>query len=108
MPVAISIPIFISHLEKSREAVDAANIRAKYAECQAALLTDEKIDSVKTLAVTLKQTVEGWAKDPDFNKNLGITVVGTPKAGGSATFSYTPPAAGKEITPELLTLTYSS
>ena len=30
--VAISIPIFSSQLEKAREAVDAANIRAAYAE----------------------------------------------------------------------------
>ena len=30
--VAISIPIFNSQLEKSREAVDAANIRAAYAD----------------------------------------------------------------------------
>ena len=30
--VAISIPIFTSQLEKSREATDAANFRAVYAE----------------------------------------------------------------------------
>ena len=30
--VAISIPIFTSQLEKSKEAVDAANLRAAYAE----------------------------------------------------------------------------
>lgn len=29
--VAISIPIFTSQLERSREATDAANIRAQYA-----------------------------------------------------------------------------
>ena len=34
--VAISIPIFNSQLEKSREATDMANIRAAYAEVQAA------------------------------------------------------------------------
>ena len=32
MLVAISIPIFTSQLEKSRQATDAANIRAAYAE----------------------------------------------------------------------------
>ena len=37
--VAISIPIFTSQLEKSREAVDAANIRAAYAEVMAAAIT---------------------------------------------------------------------
>lgn len=40
--VAISIPIFTSQLEKSREAVDLANIRAAYAEASAAALTDDK------------------------------------------------------------------
>ncbi|MCI6744986.1 MAG: hypothetical protein MR580_01280 [Anaerolactibacter massiliensis] len=39
--VAISIPIFTSQLEKSREATDAANIRSAYAEVQATALTEE-------------------------------------------------------------------
>ena len=39
--VAISIPIFSSQLEKSREATDLANIRAAYAEVQAAALSEE-------------------------------------------------------------------
>ena len=38
--VAISIPIFSAQLEKSREAVDLANIRSAYAEIQTAALTD--------------------------------------------------------------------
>ena len=38
--VAIAIPIFTSQLEKSREAVDMANIRAAYAEVSADVLTD--------------------------------------------------------------------
>ena len=37
--VAISIPIFTSQLEKSREAVDEANLRSAYAECAASVLT---------------------------------------------------------------------
>lgn len=44
--VAISIPIFNSQLEKSREAVDAANIRAAYAEITADALTG-KTDTTK-------------------------------------------------------------
>ena len=39
--VAISIPIFTSQLEKAREATDLANIRAAYAECITATLTDD-------------------------------------------------------------------
>ena len=37
--VAISIPIFTSQLEKSREATDLANLRAARAEASAAYLT---------------------------------------------------------------------
>lgn len=37
--VAISIPIFTSQLEKSRDAVTLSNIRAAYAEAQSAYLT---------------------------------------------------------------------
>ena len=37
--VAISIPIFTSQLEKSREAVDVSNLRAAYAVGQAEALT---------------------------------------------------------------------
>ena len=37
--VAISIPIFNSQLEKSRDAVSVANMRAAYAEAQTAYLT---------------------------------------------------------------------
>lgn len=40
--VAISIPIFTSQLEKSREAVDEANIRSAYAEVASDLLTEPK------------------------------------------------------------------
>ena len=40
--VAISIPIFTTQLEKSREAVDAANLRSAYAAGQVAALTEAK------------------------------------------------------------------
>ena len=84
MLVAISIPIFTSQLEKSREATDLANIRSAYAEATAALLSEEgtttptsNLVSVVTytpasgngkganaakaeVTVTLKQTVAGW------------------------------------------------
>lgn len=39
--VAISIPIFTSQLEKSRDSVTASNVRAAYAEASAAKLTGE-------------------------------------------------------------------
>lgn len=40
--VAISIPIFTSQLEKSRDAVSVANMRAAYAEAQTLELTASK------------------------------------------------------------------
>ena len=64
--VAISIPIFTSQLEKSRESVDAANLRSAYAECSAEILT---VDSSKTKIVYKqvdpKQTTSGWVAKPD-------------------------------------------
>lgn len=43
--VAISIPIFTSQLEKSRDATDEANVRSAIAEVTAAVLSDDKKDS---------------------------------------------------------------
>ena len=43
--VAISIPIFTSQLEKSRDATDEANVRSAIAEVTAAVLSDDKKSS---------------------------------------------------------------
>lgn len=60
--VAISIPIFTTQLEKSREAVDMANIRAAYAEVVSDALTDDQNDHSKK--VELKQTDKTkWTTD---------------------------------------------
>ena len=56
--VAIAIPIFTNQLENSREAVDASNIRAAYAEVAAAALTDP--DNDVTATIEKKQTVDDW------------------------------------------------
>lgn len=74
--VAISIPIFTSQLEKSREATDAANLRAAYAEVSAVLLTEteDTVNDIKFVAaagstsayaytntgVVLKQQKTNW------------------------------------------------
>ena len=55
--VAISIPIFSAQLEKSREAVDLANIRAAYAELTANYLQD---DTASTISVSVTQKQTGW------------------------------------------------
>lgn len=83
--VAIAIPVFNAQLEKSREAVDAANIRAAYAEVMADAVTGKE-DTQKT--VTLKQEDEGWKNSFDFPENLVSTTEQAPKKGGSATLSY--------------------
>ena len=44
--VAISIPIFTSQLEKSREATDLANLRSAYAAVMAAGLTETSSDDI--------------------------------------------------------------
>lgn len=66
--VAISIPIFTSQLERSREATDAANIRAQYAQVMTeAIATGQNVNG-KTLygAITLKQQNSSWN-----DKNMG-------------------------------------
>lgn len=58
--VAIAIPIFRDQLEKSREAVDLANLRTAYAECSAeanAGVVDYKAVCQK---VMIKQAAKGW------------------------------------------------
>ena len=85
--IAIMIPTFNGQLEKTREAADAANIRATYAELMVNYLNDgeEQTDSV-----TLQQTGDGWANE-ELGKNLEQlagedgTVEGEPKANGTCT-----------------------
>ena len=50
--VAISIPIFTSQLEKSREATDAANIRAAYATVQSAALMQDSQNELNKISTS--------------------------------------------------------
>lgn len=70
--VAISIPVFRSLLEKSREAVDLANVRSAYAEVMVAAALQDTSDPLydslgnryyKT--VDLEQKKDGWDTDTD-------------------------------------------
>lgn len=86
--VAISIPIFTSQLERSREATDAANIRSQYAQVMTeAIATGQNVNG-KTLygAISLKQQNSGW-NDENMGNNLqsifGKTDRG-PSKGGTA------------------------
>lgn len=92
--VAISIPIFTSQLEKSREATDEANLRSAYAECSASCLTGVATDNSVTVTnsngvitatktYTLKQQKNGWE---GFDGTSGAT---GPEVGGVTLPSYT-------------------
>ena len=90
--VAISIPIFTSQFERSREATDAANIRAQYAQVMTeAIATGQNVNG-KTLygAIPLKQQNRKW-NDENMGNNLqsifGQTV-GVPSKGGTAWVEY--------------------
>ena len=62
--VAISVPIFTTQLEKSREAVDIANVRSAYAEAVAEYLGNGGQSAVsKTAAVT--QKTSSWEMGAD-------------------------------------------
>lgn len=91
--VAISIPIFTTQLEKSREAVDAANIRAAYAEVMTAAISGDTAGYTKT--VTLKQKVAGWQNTFDFPADLaeGATAI-SGNGSQTLTITYTAPATG--------------
>ncbi len=74
--VAIAIPIFTAQLEKSREATDAANIRAAYAEVVAAEVSGAATGNAVADGdhykeeVVLKQKTAGWQNSFEFPANL--------------------------------------
>lgn len=91
MLVAISIPIFNSQLEKSREATDAANIRAAYAEVMTAALEEDVPNYTKD--VNIQQKGAEWVSTIDWPAGLSgadADVV----VGGKATIKYTPTTDG--------------
>ena len=101
--VAISIPIFSSQLEKSREAVDLANIRAAYAECETEVLTN---GTAAYKAVEPTQTTGGWLIDAKnvAGKDIsgvsvvkGTTVYVSAAADGTWEVVTTKPTTGTEI-----------
>ena len=111
--IAIAIPVFSGQLEKAREASDAANIRAKYAEAMVAVIDGGSDVATKVGALTcdMTQAQNGW-QDPTIEQGLsnlasdtGVVVEYSPsvsevKAGGTATFSYTAPTGsdGAKVT----------
>ena len=88
--VAIMIPTFNAQLEKSREAADAANIRAAYAQVLVEYLDDSAVHSEK---VSLQQTGAGWANTTLETNLKGLVekpetqYTGEPAKGGTCTVS---------------------
>ncbi len=74
--VGVSIPIFSGHLEKSREAVDFANVRSAWSVLTTAVISESTADvnaessGAYYLDVELKQAQDGW------QTTLPITVAG--------------------------------
>ena len=92
--VAVSVPIFNSQLEKSREATDLANVRSAYAQVMTEAISKDGIP--EPVAVFLKQTQKDWqTKLPitiggvtfDGN-NFSDNWKGTPQAKGMCRVSY--------------------
>ncbi len=93
--VAISIPVFASQTEKSREATDLSNVRAAYAEVMAEAITENMEYQAKT--VPLKQKQDDW-QSADSVTIGGITHAkgegdtdhwkGIPGAGETCTVSF--------------------
>ena len=90
---AISIPVFSSQLEKSREATDLANVRAAYAQIMAEVIGTE--DNPEPIPVKLKQKQYGWQTGLPITIG-GITFhgtgndnwIGTPDGSGICMVSY--------------------
>ena len=100
MLVAISIPIFTSQLEKSRQATDAANIRAAYAEATTKAIDTGEDATVETGAtmksaswdkLTEGDTIGGVAFS-SITKTKGKTIKVTVDSDGTTAPSFAPGA----------------
>ena len=91
--VAVSVPIFNSQLEKSREATDLANVRSAYAQVMTEAMSKDGLP--ESVAVFLKQTQDGWqTKLPitiggvTYNGTQSDNWKGNPKNKGMCRVSY--------------------
>ena len=82
--IAIAIPVFTSQLEKSREAVDAANIRSAYAE----VMTEAITGTLKAHKVDLKQQTAGWIDGTTYEWPNNLVLSGSPAKDGQAILTY--------------------
>ncbi|MDD3218407.1 MAG: prepilin-type N-terminal cleavage/methylation domain-containing protein [Lachnospiraceae bacterium] len=98
--VAVSIPIFTTQLEKSRDAVSIANIRAAYAEASTSALTESSNGATVTYTaktettpaqvtvtgVLFKGTQSGWSS---LETELPFTYTALTDAAGGEKGTYT-------------------
>ena len=93
--IAIIIPVFSGYLEKSREAVDLANVRSAYSEVALAVSVGDTEHASKV--VPLKQKEDGWQSADTINiggithtKGQGDTEhwKGDPVSGGECEVSF--------------------
>ena len=105
--VAISIPIFTTQLEKSKEATDLANIRAAYAEASVAALNGDNSEDGSATSVAMTQNA-GWdyqdpyiagvtTQIPSVSKGQYVTVTVNGET-GDVTFSVGSSAAKTDTT----------
>lgn len=80
MLVAISIPIFTSQLEKSRDGVTESNVRAAYAQAQTAWLT----------ATTGTETIDGMTVTKADGDTGTVEVLGVKIMGQQANGAFDP------------------
>lgn len=80
-------------LEKAREATDAANIRAAYAEVVTYELTGE---GTSTKTVTLTQQTDGW--DSTITLPEDLETENEPKKDGTATVEYNSTSGKVKVT----------
>ena len=74
--VAISIPIFTSQLEKSREATDLANLRAAKAEAVVAILDETATAGTKYYDASSGTFVDAESASTKIGKGTAATVSG--------------------------------
>ena len=82
--VAVAIPVFNNQLEKSKKAVDEANIRSAYSEAMATYLTDPSDPSNHSGMIRLADVVYDW----NYESSTGVMTVSTQKGSSLESSAY--------------------
>ena len=105
--VAISIPIFTSQLEKSRDAVSIANLRAAYAEAASDYLTagtsgDTNIPKTVTLKGKKSDNFSSLGTELPFNLDSSLIAKDGTVGEITVTFAFDEDATGKQWTAKVV------